>query len=346
MAETATTATPITSTAAPKQPQTGTESSLSTWVGPYVTEMLGQGQALAATPYQAYMGPLTAGQSAAQTAAFQGVANLAVPTQQMGAWSPQEFTADVAQQYMSPYLQASLDPQIAEARRASDIARIAQAGRLTKAGAYGGGRQAVMESELDRALLDKIAGITATGYQTAYDNAVAQFAAEQERQRQAQELANTYGLQALQKQADLGAAQRAIESEGIAADIKQFETEQAFPYKQVQYMQSLLQGLPLATQSYTYQQPSTLERILAGSSGTNAILKSLGLGTTGGTTGGISTLLANLFGGGGGGEDLSAYENVINGTLLAGGDWDLGGIDDIYVEPPVIEEVPFDSDYE
>ena len=27
--------------------QTGTESSLSTWAGPYVTEMLGRGQALA-----------------------------------------------------------------------------------------------------------------------------------------------------------------------------------------------------------------------------------------------------------------------------------------------------------
>jgi hypothetical protein len=60
--------------------QTGTESSLSNWAGPYVTEMLGRGQALASQPYQAYTGPLTAGQSGLQTQAFQGLAGLTIPT--------------------------------------------------------------------------------------------------------------------------------------------------------------------------------------------------------------------------------------------------------------------------
>ena len=49
---------------------TSRESALSNYVGPYVTEMLGRGQAIASTPYEAYTGPLTAGQSAPQTAAF------------------------------------------------------------------------------------------------------------------------------------------------------------------------------------------------------------------------------------------------------------------------------------
>ena len=52
--------------------QTGSESSLSNWAGDYVTDMLGKGQALANQPYQAYTGPLSAGQSTAQQAAFQG----------------------------------------------------------------------------------------------------------------------------------------------------------------------------------------------------------------------------------------------------------------------------------
>ena len=38
----------------------------------YVTDMLGKGAALANQPYQAYTGPLTAGPSQAQQAAFQG----------------------------------------------------------------------------------------------------------------------------------------------------------------------------------------------------------------------------------------------------------------------------------
>jgi hypothetical protein len=44
-------------------PVIGKESSLSNWAGPYVTDMLGQGQALADMPYEAYEGPLTAGAS-------------------------------------------------------------------------------------------------------------------------------------------------------------------------------------------------------------------------------------------------------------------------------------------
>ena len=59
---------------------TGTESNLSNWAGPYVTNMLGQGQALANEPYQAYQGPLTAGASDLQTQAFGNAANLSTPT--------------------------------------------------------------------------------------------------------------------------------------------------------------------------------------------------------------------------------------------------------------------------
>ena len=55
--------------------------------------------------------------------------------------------------------------------------------------------------------------------------------------------------------------QRAIEQAGIDADYAQFKEERDFPYKQVQYMQSLLQGLPLATQSYSYAEPSTMAKI-------------------------------------------------------------------------------------
>jgi len=242
--------------------QIGTESALSTYVGPYVTEMLGRGQALGSMDYQGYGGPLTAGESAAQQAAFSGIAGLTVPTQQMGAFTPGSFTdTGTAQQYMNPYIQAALQPQIDEARRQSDIQRVADAGRLTQAGAFGGSRQAIMDAENRRNLLQNLAGITGAGYSTAFDKAQQQFNVEQGRQQTAQDAANTYGLAALTRQADLGAQQRAIESEGITADYAQFREERDFPYKQVQYMQSLLQGLPLATQSYSYAEPSTLSKI-------------------------------------------------------------------------------------
>ena len=259
--------------------QTGSESSLSNWAGDYVTDMLGKGQALANQPYQAYTGPLSAGQSTAQQAAFQGVGNLSVPTGQMGAagFQPQKFTAQAAQDYMNPYMQAALDPQIEEARRQAQITRLGDANRLTQAGAYGGSRQAIMESELNRSLGQNLANITGQGYQSAYDKAMQQFNTEQQAQSQAQNLTNQYGLQALQNQDSLGAQERAIQSEGIAADIAQFEEERDFPYKQTQYQQSLLQGLPLAAQSYSYAKPSQLSELLGGSGGLMGLLQSFGL---------------------------------------------------------------------
>jgi hypothetical protein len=296
--------------------QTSTESALSTWAGPYVTDMLGKGQALSETPYQAYMGPLTAGSSDLQNQAFQGVAGLTLPST-MGGFTPGTFASSYAsppnqnnvgigsfmqdqinppgmrppmgtnyapnnpnstvQQYMNPYLQASLNPQLAEIRRQADISRMNDAARLTKAGAYGGSRQAVMESEGNRNLATQLAITTGQGYNTAYDKAANQFNTEQALGLQAQGASNQYGLAALGKQAELGGVQRGIEGEGIAADYGQFKEERDFPYKQVQYQQSLLQGMPLATQSYSYQQPSTLANI-------------------GGTAGGLGAMYDQLFG--------------------------------------------------
>jgi hypothetical protein len=230
--------------------------------------MLGKGQALASTPYQAYTGPLTAGASDLQNKAFQGLAGLTIPTSSMGEFKPQSFTeAGISEKYMNPYLEQALEPQRFEARRQADIENLKNRSALTKAGAYGGSRQAIMESEGQRNLLQNLAGITGKGYADAYNKAAEQFNREQDLERGAQQDVNQYGLNALQKQVDVGSTQRGIESEGIAADIKQFEEERDYPYKQVQYMQSLLQNLPLATQNYSYTQPSGLSQALSQSGG-------------------------------------------------------------------------------
>ena len=263
--------------------QTGTESSLSNWAGPYVTDMLGKGQALSETPYQAYQGPLTAGQSDLQNTAFQGIAGLAVP-ENMGAFTPKQFDATQAQQYMNPYLQASLDPQLAEARRQSDITAQQNNAAMTKAGAFGGGRQAILTSENQRNLGTNLANITGKGYSDAFNNAQQQFNTEQGRQQTAQDQANQYGLAALQKQADTGAAQRDITQQGITADVNEFNTQRDYPYKQVQYQQSLLQGLPLAAQTYSYSQPSALSQILSQGGGLMSLYNQIFPGTTAPTT--------------------------------------------------------------
>lgn len=298
---------------------TATEGSLSNWAAPYITDYLSKGQALSSQPYQAYTGPLTAGQSGLQQQAFQGLANLAVPTSVTGAaagagqvagqlqgaaYGPTQFNTQTwntqqAQQYMNPYLQVSLDPQLAEARRQADISRLNDSARLTQAGAYGGSRQAIMESEGRRNLMDIQGQITGRGYDAAYTQGMGQFNADQGRLLDTQrateaskQFGANYGLSALDKsldayntqsqlglaglsaqrnvlgdQLDAGKVQRDIQQQGITADMEQFNTERAYPYEMLQYQKDLMEGLPFVTsRGYTASGTDPLAAILTGAS--------------------------------------------------------------------------------
>jgi len=277
---------------------TGKESSLSSWAGPYVTDMLGKGQALSNQGYDAYTGPLTAGTNALQDQAFTGIGGLSAP-ENMGAYTPQSFTAEDATAGMNPYLMASLNPQLDEARRQSEIDRVANAGRMTQAGSFGGSRQALMDMENTRNLQSNLANITGQGYASAYDKAREQFNTEQGRGMEAQAAANQYGFDVLGGQATAGATQRGIESEGIAADKAQFDEERLFPYKQVQYMQSLLQDLPLEAQNISYAQPSDFAKSMQ-------------------AVGGIEELLRKLYGSGSGGDNEEEEETTPTSSNPAG----------------------------
>ena len=106
---------------------------------------------------------------------------------QAGQFDTGTFGADQAQQYMNPYLQSALNPQLEEARRQSQITQLGNQAKATQAGAFGGGRQAIMDAETQRALGSNLANITGQGYNTAYDKAMGQFNADQARQMQAQQ---------------------------------------------------------------------------------------------------------------------------------------------------------------
>jgi hypothetical protein len=344
----------------------GTNSqALATWAAPYVTDMLGKSQALAAEPFQAYQGPLTADQSGLQTQAFQGLAGLTVPegigqaattagniatnladqsyspstfgsqytapaayqganffgdfTQpaayQTGAFQNayvnpadyqstnfatqyaaptayqattvaneykaptdyqtgtftnqfaapanyqntsfanqyaapvgQSFTTADAQKYMSPYLQASLDPQIAEARRQAQITQAQNAAKGAQSGAFGGSRQAIMDAETQRSLGTNLANITGQGYNTAFTNAQQQFNAEQARKVQEAQLQAQYGLSAAQ----------------AAEASKQFGSQQGMTAAQLaaQYGLSSQQALE-ASRQFGSQQKMTAAQLMA-----------------------------------------------------------------------------------
>ena len=240
----------------------GTESSLSNWAGDYVTGMLAQGQALGQLGYNeagfAYTGDLEAGTTGLQDQANIGLATLSAPTQ-MGTFRPQD-----AQQFMNPYTQEVIDRTAADMRRQSQIDALQQQQQLTSAGAFGGSRDALLRAEMANNLSRGIADMSA-------EQRAANFNQAMDRGIMAQKDINQYGFDVLGAQAKAGADLRNIDKERIAAEYGQFREQREFPYKQVQYMQSLLQGLPLAAQTTTYSEPSPYDKLMQGAAAVDEV---------------------------------------------------------------------------
>jgi hypothetical protein len=256
---------------------------LADWASPYITNYLGKAQALGETPYQTYQGPLTAGESGLQTQAFQGIGGLTVPNQ--GQYNPvgSTFDSTQAQAYMNPYLQQALNPQLEEARRQSQITQMQNAAKMTQAGAFGGSRQAILDAENQRNLGTTLSNITGQGYASAYDKAMQQFNADQQRKVQEAQFGADFGLKGLGAERDIlnqqlgaGAVQRGITSEGIAADLGEFNTQREFPFKQVQFQRDMISGLPTGSVTNTPAQLSGVAQLLASVGGVDQLLKQTG----------------------------------------------------------------------
>jgi len=263
---------------------TGQEQTLSNWAAPYVTDMLAKTAALSEAPYQAYQGPLTTGPSSLQQQYFSGLGSIGFPKQLGQSFTstgaPTVPTASttgptqgvgaatgIAGQYMNPYLQNVLQPQLEELRRQSQIQQMQNASRLTGTGgpsAYGGSRHAIMDAELQRNLLNTMGTTIGQGYATAYDKAMDQYNKEQ---------AQAMGLAGLLERG--GATQRGIESEGVAADLAEFEKQRDYPYKQLQFQQSMLQNMPFMAQNMTYQEESPFVQLMNAQGGLETLYKIL-----------------------------------------------------------------------
>jgi hypothetical protein len=177
-------------------------------IAPYAEKLLGTAEAYTdpeLNPYQQYMGERVAQftplqqqsyENAAlmQTApqlgdatAMAGMAGLgALNTQYtFNPYQAQQFTGNNVQAYMSPYMQNVVEMQKREAARQSGIQGTQQQAQAAQAGAFGGGRDAIMRAERERNLGQQMGDIQAQGSQNAYQQAQQQFNAEQQARLQA-----------------------------------------------------------------------------------------------------------------------------------------------------------------
>jgi hypothetical protein len=276
-------------------------------------------------PYQQYQGERVAQFSPLQKQSFEGAQGMQPAYQLTGAsglaglagqramdtqydptnYQSQSITGGNAlQQYMSPYMQNVVDIQQREAQRNADIAAAQQQAQATKAGAFGGSRDAIMRAEAARNLAIQKGDIQATGLQNAYQQAMNQFNQEQQQRQQAAQLGEQsrqygagLGLQGLQTamtgantlntigqnqftqgmdinklQNTYGGQQQQQMNTILGNQYQDFLNRQNQPYKQLGFMSDIIRGAPLSQMGSTiYAPPPSTAQTVA----------SLGLGAAG-----------------------------------------------------------------
>jgi hypothetical protein len=306
--------------------------------------MLGQAAALTDTemnPYMQYQGERVAQFSPLQQQSYENAALMQTQPQLQDAtamagqaglgalntgytYNPFQTKAfnspGMAESYMSPYMQNVVDVQQKEAIRQKQIADQGLQAQATRAGAFGGSRDAIMRSEADRNLATQLGSIQATGLQNAYQQGMGQFNTEQGATQAAANLnaqqgqfgaglglqglqtaltsANTLGqlgntqyqqnmgVNALQNQ--YGLQQQAQMQQDLTNKYNDYLNYQNYPYKQLGFMSDIVRGAPLTqTGSALYQAPPT----------TAQNITSLGLGAAG---------VSKLWGGANGGVAMSS----------------------------------------
>lgn len=339
------------------QPSTQTQTTdLPDWAKPYAKDVMAKGAALTdvnQNPYQTYGGNRIAGFTPMQQQAQQGAADMQ-PSQQLGLGTGLagavglgalgtnyqggnfyggRFGNRQAAQYMSPYIEESMQPQLREAERASQIQGTQQNAQAVGAGAFGGSRNAIMNAERERNLGMLQGDIRSKGYQTAYEQAANQFNQDASRGLQAQQLGEQsrqygagLGMQGLQTalqgantlgqlgqteysqnmginqlQNQYGSQQQAQQQRGLDTSYQDFLNQQNYPYKQLGFMSDLVRGMPLGQKS-----TSTLYE---GSGNTLGQLAGLGMGAYG-----MSKMMAEggLAYAGGGVTDPQNVESILS----------------------------------
>jgi hypothetical protein len=240
-------------------------------------------------------------------------------------YQTKSFTSpQMAESYMSPYMQNVVERQQQDATRQAGIASQIQGAQAARAGAFGGSGDYLMRGQARGNLNRQLGDIYAQGQQAAYTQGMGQFNQEQGATQAAANLnaqqgqfGAGLGLQGLQTaltganalgnlgntqyQQNMGINQMqnqyGLQQQGQQQNIlnnqyQDFLNYQNSPYKQMGFMSDILRGLPLTQQSATmYQTPPSMGSQLIGA---GSVAAGLALRAKGGSVGEKPAGLADL----------------------------------------------------
>jgi hypothetical protein len=220
-------------------------------------DILQRAGGVAATPYQAYSGELTAPVNAQQTTGIAGInanANYASPYISQAAGlagaSTAPINASTIAQYQNPYTQQVIDATAAQMSHDNASAMAGLQGNQIAQGALGGNAtgvaKAILAGQQGRTQASTVAGL----YDQSYKQALG--AAQQQQQTGlagANALAN-YGISGQNAalagagaQINAGTLQQQTQQAQDAANYGQFTQQQAYPYQQLQWLAGMGTGV-------------------------------------------------------------------------------------------------------
>ena len=235
-----------------------------------------------------------------------GSANQALDLGTMGVGAGQQLqntltNADAMQQYMNPYVQNALTPQLNMMEQAAGRQQAEAQGKAAQAGAYGGSRQAIQSALIQQGLMGNEANLIGQGYNQAYNQAqnMAAQAANQGMQGIGLGLQGIQGAQAgygqaaqagqglanigtsqlaanqgiLNMQNQLGQQQTQRQQDIINQAIQNYANAQQYPMQQLGMYNALLRGYTTPTSaSTTYQAAPSMVSQLGGLGMTGAAM--------------------------------------------------------------------------
>ena len=254
-------------------------------VAPFIKDILGKSQALykqrMAEGFVPFEGQTLADVTADQLAAQEGLRGL-VGSQAAGLQEAkdltraqtQQATAEQLQPFMNPYQQAVTD--IAKRKAQEQFEQETLPGlrkQAIDAGAFGGSRAAMRESQAQDAQARLLADIQAKGDLAAFQDARNAFEAQKLRERQAAEgltglATGQFGAQTKELGAleAVGREEQQRQQQLLDESYQRFLQERTFPEQQLGQYQALVAGTPISQGNVTYQQarfqPSPLSQAL------------------------------------------------------------------------------------
>lgn len=189
---------------------------------------------------------------------------------------PRSITeANAFQGYMSPYMQNVVDVQQQQAKRQAAIAQQSLAAQAARAGAFGGSGAMLQRAQANAQLQRDLQGLQAAGLQSAYQQGIQQFNAEQQARMQAaianqqagmqvgaQNLAAKLGVQQLGTQTALQAELANLSARQQAAVQNQAAKLQAAGMNQTAALQAALANQSVGAQTSQFNSQQAFNQAL------------------------------------------------------------------------------------